>query len=123
MPPDLKIVFQGIPPSKKNSKKIMYMRGKPIIVSSDSHKAWHTENMWLLKKVKAKFVDPVKMKCTFFPKDKRAHDSTNVVESINDILVDAGIIKDDNWFLLPDIHLLFGGVDPQNPRVEVEITL
>ncbi len=28
--------------------------------------------------------------------------------------------EDDNWFILPDIHMKFGGVDKVNPRGEIE---
>ena len=38
-----------------------------------------------------------------------------------DLFVDTGILSDDNWFVVGDIHLKFGGVDKLNPRVEVGI--
>lgn len=115
------IIFQGIPPSKKNSKQLIFRGGRRYLVPSESHQVWHEENMYLLKKVKAKFQTVSYMEAIFFPKDKRIHDSTNVQESINDILVDAGIIKDDNWFVLGDIRLKFGGICGEDPRVEVTI--
>ena len=39
-----------------------------------------------------------------------------------DLLVDAGVIEDDNWFIIPEISLKFGGIDRQNPRCEISIT-
>ena len=38
-----------------------------------------------------------------------------------DLLVDAGVLPDDNWFVVDTALLKFGGVDKENPRVEVEI--
>ena len=52
--------------------------------------------------------------------DKRKADLTNKAESIMDLLVDNGKIEDDNWFVIGDIRLLFGGVDKVNPRAEIE---
>lgn len=55
-----------------------------------------------LQKVNIKDIElPIK-KCdyihtTIFYGDLRGKDNTNVVESLHDLLVDAGIIIDDNW--------------------------
>ncbi len=117
----LKIVFQGIPPSKKNSKQWIFRGGRRYLVPSENHNAWHEENMWLLKKVKSKFETVSIIKIVFYPKDKIRRDLTNVTESLMDILVDAGIIKDDNWFVVAEINLKLGEVVSENARVELEI--
>ena len=56
----------------------------------------------------------------YFP-DKRRADLTNKAESIMDLLVDAGIIEDDNANVCPEVLLRFGGVDRERPRVEVSL--
>jgi hypothetical protein len=38
-----------------------------------------------------------------------------------DLLVDNGILKDDSWFIVPKLTLIFGGVDKNNPRAEITI--
>lgn len=38
-----------------------------------------------------------------------------------DLLVDAGILADDNWFVVPQLKLRFGGKDKINPRCEIII--
>lgn len=38
-----------------------------------------------------------------------------------DLLVDAGIIEDDNWYVCPKVILVFGAVDKNKPRVEITI--
>jgi hypothetical protein len=40
-----------------------------------------------------------------------------------DLLVDAGIIDDDNWYVVPEVRFKFGGVDRLNPRAEITIEL
>ena len=98
--------FDGNIPSKKNSKQIFQNRKtkRPFITSSKSHKQWHEIAMYQmnLQKVNIKDVEfPIK-KCdyihaTLFYGDLRSKDNSNVIESVNDLLVDAGIIIDDNW--------------------------
>lgn len=117
------ITLLGDVPSKKNAKQIVYVRGKPIIVSSSRFKLWNNTS---LKAVKAfyrglnvKNVESIIM--TIFPSSKRKADLSNKFESVADLLVDAGIIEDDNWFIVPKVVLLFGGVDKQNPRVCIDI--
>lgn len=117
----LKIIFPSIAPSKKNSKRTIYRGGRMYLVSSENHEAWHEETMWLLKKVRVKFTTASLIKITSYPKDRIRRDNTNVAESVMDILKDAGIIPDDNWFVAPEQHLKFGGIDLENPRMEVEI--
>jgi hypothetical protein len=38
-----------------------------------------------------------------------------------DLLVDCGIIEDDNWFVVPEVRAKFGGVDKDNSRAEITI--
>ena len=56
----------------------------------------------------------------FYCKDLRRRDVSNMLESINDLLVDAGIIEDDDWK-----HVRIGGADAdldrENPRAEITI--
>ena len=37
-----------------------------------------------------------------------------------DLLVDYGFIEDDNFAVLPNIQLVYGGLSKTAPRVEVE---
>ena len=114
------ITIKGDTPSKKNSKRIFRNQytGKPFIASSEVYERWYRGAMPQLKGVQ-----PVgeisRVGIIFYPKTRRASDLTNKAESIMDLLVDAGIIEDDNWFICPDIRLKFGGVDHENPRAEV----
>jgi len=38
-----------------------------------------------------------------------------------DFLVDAGVLKDDNHIVVPNLNISFGGYDKENPRAEVVI--
>ena len=114
------IVLAGNTPSKKNQKQIFLVRGRPMIMPSKAYKEWHDEKMWLLKGSPA-IKGPVELKMTLYARDKRSGDLSNKFESVADLLVDAGIIEDDNWNIVRKVEMMFGGIDKEYPRVEIEI--
>lgn len=56
----------------------------------------------------------------FYVQDLRRRDVSNMIESINDLFVDEGIVKDDDWQ-----HVRIGSgdaeLDRKNPRAEIII--
>lgn len=120
---NISIVLEGDVPSKKNSKQIIYRYGRPMIISSKRFIEWNKVAQQIMslkyRGLKASDVECITM--TIFPSTKRKSDLSNKFESIADLLVDVGVIEDDNWFVVPKVVMLFGGVDKKNPRVEVEI--
>jgi len=61
------------------------------------------------------------IKIVFYPPTMRAYDLTNKAESILDLLVDVGLLKDDNAYIVGRVLLLHGEKDASNPRAEVVI--
>lgn len=104
--------FIGRIPSKKNSKRILrnFSTGKPFIASSASYKNWEAQTLYCLKPQvmtqvpqtieKTKFVS-----INFIFPDRRRKDLTNKAESIMDILVDLGVLKDDDFITVPNLLL------------------
>lgn len=114
------ITIKGDVPSKKNSRNIFCRGNRPINIPSKNYVDWHDEQMWLMKKHKPKKpLDHANVQIVIYPKTQRAADLTNKAESIMDLLVDAGILQDDNWFICETVVLAFGGVDKTNPRAEI----
>ena len=91
---------------------------KPVLLPSQKHREWHKDSTTQL--IGQKNIETDTIKATFYAPDKRKADLSNKFESIADLLVDSGLIEDDNWFVLKDVHLVFGGIDRENPRVEIE---
>lgn len=56
----------------------------------------------------------------FFP-DNRMRDMENNVKCVSDYLVKCGVIVDDCWQIVNEMHLTHGGIDKKNPRVEIDI--
>ena len=111
------ITITGHIPSKKNSKRLV--RGR--LISSKAYMKWHDEKMWEMKQYKAPkhFFGTVRL--TFYARDKRKNDLTNKAESIMDLLVDSGILPDDNWYEVPRLYMEFKGIEKDNPRCEVTL--
>jgi len=62
---------------------------------------------------------------TVFPSSNRKFDLGNVLPAIqkytDDALIELGWLKDDSYKHISAINYRFGTVDPENPRVELEI--
>jgi len=112
----IKHTIYGRVPSKKNSKQIC--RGR--LISSAKYLEWEAVQLSILDI--PPIVTPCTLTATFYAPDKRLFDLSNKVESVQDLFVKAGIIPDDNYTHLPQVTLIFGGVDKANPRVELEFS-
>lgn len=112
----MKITLLGTVPSKKNSR-INTRSG--LSFPSKNYTVWHKDAVQQLMGID-KIPDGTPLRFTYYSDSKRSGDLSNKWQSIEDTFTDVGIITDDNWFILPDIHMKFGGVDKENPRAEIE---
>lgn len=118
----ISITLKGDIPSKKNSKRMICRGARPLILPSKAYEDWHEEQLWALKPYGRLMLTKVKLlSVVFYPSTARKADSGNKYQSVTDLLVDAGIIEDDNWFVLKEERQRFGRVDRKNPRAEVII--
>lgn len=117
----MRVTILGDCPSKKNSRILSFRGSRPMSFPGKYYSQWarDAKKQLLGKRASIQPVDLITL--TFFPKTKRSSDLSNKCESVMDCLVDNGLLEDDNWFVVPKILLNFGGVDKQNPRVEIEI--
>lgn len=120
----MEITILGRIPSKKNSRRPFIRGGRVMNFPSKDYVEWHkiAELQILAKGIPEKPYENITAHITIYAPDKRASDLTNKAESIMDLLVDTGVIKDDNWFVCPLILLQFGGVDKENPRAIVKLS-
>lgn len=62
---------------------------------------------------------------TVYPPNKRLFDIGNVCcihqKFFEDALVELGKLPDDNYNYIPTVIYQFGGIDTNNPRVEIEV--
>ena len=113
----------GRVPSKKNSKRWLKFGARMALVPSAQFNAWHEEMMLRVRRYRPKKpIQQAKVAITFFAETRRNFDLTNAAESVMDLLVDAEILADDSWSVVPEVTLTFGGVETKNPRAEIQIT-
>lgn len=117
------ISIKGRIPSKKNSRNVFAKNGRLFNIPSKQYAAWHKDAMEQLKDCRGfgiiSKVDNIELR--FFAPDKRKFDLTNKAESIMDLLVDFGLLQDDNCEVVRDIRMIYSGVDKVNPRCDVTI--
>lgn len=114
----LKISLSGQVRPKKNSKRVVRVHGRPMVISSKRYMEWHKSAISQLeeKNVSKSLIDsPIEVRCTFFQEDNRKRDLTNMIESVNDLLVDYEFLKDDDRKIIKKVVIFDGGVRKENP--------
>ena len=99
----------GSIPSKKNSKNVVPIKSKTtgrikrVPINNKRYTDWHKECKEFIKNEFGLPPEPIqdcyKIIVDLYYGDKRRADNTNKVESIHDLLVDIGVLKDDNWMV------------------------
>ena len=119
----MRYIIYGNPITKKNSLQIVYAGGHPRISQSKQYKAYRECALWQLvgQRLKQPIDEPVNIMCLYYMKTRRMPDLVNLLEGTLDILVDAGILKDDNANIVVGHDGSRVRYDKQNPRVEIAI--
>jgi len=115
-----------LPPiTKKNSMRIMHSSktGKPFIMPSKQYQGYEAKAVWFCKAQRPRepFETPVEVKCLFYMPTRRRVDLTNLLESIDDVLVRAGVLKDDHSGVIVSHDGSRVLYDKDNPRTVVFI--
>lgn len=121
----IEITVPLAPITKKNSMRIMHSSktGKPFIMPSQKYMDYEAEAVWYCigAGVRCPIEEPVEVKCLFYMPTRRRVDLTNLLESIDDVLVKSGVLKDDHSGIIVSHDGSRVLYDKQNPRTEVYI--
>ncbi|WP_394271610.1 RusA family crossover junction endodeoxyribonuclease [Anaerococcus nagyae] len=121
----LKLTLIGNPATKKNSQaiKVNWASGKRYISQSDRYLAYERDCLWQIgAKYKQNIDYPINLKCVYYRKNRKKVDLNNLYSATCDILVAAGVIKDDDFKVVASMDGSRVRFDKDNPRVEIEIT-
>ena len=118
----IKFTVPLVPVTKKNSQRIVVRGGKPIILPSEKFKEYESSALWFIPKRGIPIDFAVNVKCTFYMPNNRLCDLTNHLEAIDDVMVKAGLLADDNYRIIVSHDGSRVLVDKGNPRTEVEIS-
>lgn len=119
-------VIQLPPTTKKNHSRILTNRrtGRPFVVPSSQYKDYETKALGQLggQRQGEAISGPVNVRMTFYMPTRRRVDMVNLEQAALDILVLAGILEDDNAYIVAGMDGSRVKLDRSNPRTEIEIT-
>jgi Holliday junction resolvase RusA-like endonuclease len=120
----IKFTVPIVPVTKKNHQRILKNRrtGKHFVAPSEQYEQYENAALWFIPRRGAPIDFPVNVRCLFYMPTNRPCDLTNHLESIDDIMVKAGLLKDDNYKILVAHDGSRVLVDKEKPRTEVVIS-
>lgn len=117
----MKLVLYGRPYTKKNSPRII-TKPFPRLLPSKNYVQYEKD---CLKQITGKYKKALEgeynLKCLYYMPTRHRVDLVNLLEATCDILVNAGVIKDDDSKIVKSHDGSRVFYDKENPRVEVEI--
>lgn len=118
----LKIEIPIAPRTKKNSQRIVVVRGRPIIMPSKLYKDYEKECGKYIPKLEKPIDFPVNIKCLYYMPTRRKCDLNNLLEASTDMLVHYKVLEDDNYTIVEghDGSRVF--YDKESPKCIIEIT-
>lgn len=122
--PLLKFTIPLAPITKKNSQRIIVNKrtNRPIIIPSKQYEQYSKDCGYFIKRPRKPIDVPVNVKAIYYMPTKRKTDITNLHEALHDVLVEYGVLKDDNYNIIAATDGSRVKIDRKNPRTEVEIT-
>ena len=121
----IKFTLKLKPVTKKNNPQILKNRvtGKRFVAPSKQYQEYEEAALWLIPKYRQPPINyPVNVKCLFYMPTKQKCDLTNLLEAIDDVMVKARLLADDNYTIIASHDGSRVLYDKDNPRTEVEIT-
>lgn len=117
-----RFVIPLVPRTKKNSQRIMVRPGgRRFVAPSEAYKAYERDAAWFIPKGVC-IDEPVNIQAIFRMPTRRRVDLTNLLESLDDVLVKAGFLADDNSTIVAGHDGSRVVYDKANPGTEVTVT-
>lgn len=134
----IELTVEGHPYVKKSNQKVQ-MRGRhQVKVNTPSYNRWHSSAVQQLadlgydpqfkmrrkydRTLKGKIDYPINLQCRFFMQSNGRVDLSALYEGIQDVLVEVGLLDDDNWRIVASHDGSGVQKDADRPRIEVTIT-
>lgn len=119
----MKLILYGDPKTKKNSQRIVRCGRYHKLLPSKAYIEYEKD---CLKQITGRYKKELEgiynLKCVYYMRTRRKIDLVNLLEGTCDLLVNAGVIKDDNSRIIATMDGSEVGYDKDNPRVEIDIT-
>lgn len=122
---ELRFTIDTVARSKKNSMQILVnpKTHRPFISPSSAYKAYRKAALMLIPNDVRQGIDyPVNVQCVYYMETRRRVDMCNLIEATLDVLVDAGVLADDNSNIVAGHDGSRVLYDKEHPRTEIIIT-
>ena len=119
----LRICIPGDPRTKKNSQQIRRRGDRHWIAPSDAYRQYAADCVLQIPSIARLHIDkPVNVQCVYHMATRRKVDLVNLLEATLDILVEAGVLADDNSRIAASHDGSRVQYDRERPGVEIIIT-
>ena len=109
-----------IPRTKKNNSRIVYSKGRPILLPSEKYIQFEKECEPYLQPLNIDY--PVNVQAIYYRPDRRRVDLVNLHQALMDTLVKYNVVKDDNCNIIASTDGSRVIYDKENPGIELIIT-
>lgn len=117
----MQLILFGKPITKKNSSRII-TKPFPRLLPSEQFVQYEKDCLKQITGKHKKSIDvKSNMKCVYYMPTRHKVDLTNLLNATCDILVEAGVLKDDNSKIVASHDGSRVLYDKENPRVEIYI--
>lgn len=106
-----------IPRTKKNNMRIIYSKGRPILLPSEKYVQFEKDCQPYLEPLNIDY--PVNVKAIYHRPDRRRVDLCNLHEALCDVLVKYSVVKDDNCNIIYSMDGSKVIYDKDNPGIEL----
>ena len=119
---EIVITIELPPVTKKNSQRIVVVRGRPMVIPSAKYKEYEKACSLYVHKRIVPIDIPVNVKCEYYMPTHRRVDLVNLLESTMDILVKYGVLADDNSNIVVGHDGSRVKYDKERPRTIITIS-
>ena len=119
----IEITVKGKPTTKKNSMRMVTNKktGRVFPIPSKAFVDYQKVFLSQVRRPKVAIDLPVNVQAVYYMPTRHRVDITNLLSATHDLLVDAGVLEDDNSKIVVGVDGSRVLYDKENPRVEIEI--
>jgi len=119
----IKLVIKGKPITKKNSMRMVTNKktGRVFPIPSKQFVEYQKVFLSQVRRPKQSIDQPVNVQAVYYMPTRHKVDITNLLSATHDLLVDAGVLEDDNSKIVVGVDGSRVLYDKEHPRVEITI--
>jgi len=120
---EYRLIIPLQPITKKNHQQILRAgNGRSFIAQSKTYREYEKNAVASVKWAYDRIASPVNVKTIYYMGTRRLVDLVNLQEATLDVLVRAGVLKDDNRDIVASMDGSYVDYDKSYPRTEIIIT-